>query len=77
MGRELRFSAGPADGGLGRNPIMKSKLLLGAVLVVAVLFFLNRMLNETPRYMESSPSTGLPASGEVREKFVVGFLPVT
>jgi len=56
---------------------MKSKILLGAVLVVAVLFFLNRMLNETPRYMESSPSTGLPASGEVREKFIVGFLPVT
>jgi hypothetical protein len=56
---------------------MKLKLVVGAVVIVALLFFLNRWLNETPRYMESSPSTATPASGEVREKFVVGFLPVT
>ncbi len=56
---------------------MKSKLLLGAVVVIAALFFLNRKLNQTPRYMESSPSTATPAGGEVREKFLVGFLPVT
>lgn len=56
---------------------MKLRLVLGAIAIVAVLHFLNRYLNGTPRYMASSPSTGTPASGEVREKFVVGFLPVT
>jgi len=56
---------------------MKSKLILGAAAALVGLFFLNRYLNETPRYMESSPSTGKPVGGEVREKFVVGFLPVT
>lgn len=56
---------------------MKLKILFVAVAVVAGLFVLNRYLNETPRYMESSPSTGTPASGEVRNEFTVGFLPVT
>jgi hypothetical protein len=56
---------------------MKLKLVLGALLVVVALHFANRWLNETPRYMDSSPSTATPASGEVRQKFVVGFLPVT
>jgi len=56
---------------------MKLKLFLGAVVVIAALFFLNRRLNESPRYMESSPSTATPAGGEVREKLIVGFLPVT
>jgi hypothetical protein len=56
---------------------MKTKWILGAIAVVAVLFFANRWLNETPRYMESSPSTATPPGGEVREKFLVGFLPVT
>lgn len=56
---------------------MKLKLLIAAIVVIAGLYFLNRRLNETPRYMESSPSTAMPPGGEVREKFVVGFLPVT
>jgi hypothetical protein len=56
---------------------MKLKLLLGAIATVVVLHFLNRYLNETPRYMDSSPSTGMPANGEVRQKMIVGFLPVT
>jgi len=56
---------------------MKWKILVGAAAGVLGLFYLNRYLNETPRYMDSSPSTARPASGEVREKFVVGFLPVT
>ena len=56
---------------------MKLRLVLGAIAIVAALFLVNRYLNQTPRYMESSPSTAAPASGEVREKFVVGFLPVT
>jgi hypothetical protein len=56
---------------------MKLKILFVAVAAVVGLHFLNRYLNETPRYMESSPSTGTPASGEVRNQFMVGFLPVT
>lgn len=55
---------------------MKLKLLIGAIVVVALLFFTNRYLNETPRYMDSSPSTATP-SGGVRAEFTVGFLPVT
>lgn len=55
---------------------MKLKVLLVAIAVVAGLWFLNRKLNETPRYMESSPSTATPKGG-VREVVVVGFLPVT
>ncbi|MCY2959421.1 MAG: hypothetical protein NTY35_04585 [Planctomycetota bacterium] len=56
---------------------MKLKLVLGAAAVIAALYVANRYLNQTPRYMPSSPSTGTPPGGEVREKFVVGFLPVT
>jgi NitT/TauT family transport system substrate-binding protein len=56
---------------------MKLKILIGALLVIAGLYFLNKKLNETPRYMDSSASTGTPASGEVRNEFTVGFLPVT
>ena len=56
---------------------MKLKLLIFAVVALVALWFVNQRLNETPRYMESSPSTGTPASGEVREEFTVGFLPVT
>jgi hypothetical protein len=56
---------------------MKLKILIGAALVIVGLYFLNRRLNETPRYMADTPSTATPASGEVREEFVVGFLPVT
>lgn len=56
---------------------MKIKWILVAIAVVAALFLANRWLNETPRYMESSPSTAIPPGGAVREKFLVGFLPVT
>jgi hypothetical protein len=56
---------------------MKLKFVAAAIAILVGLFLLNRYLNETPRYMDSSPSTGTPASGEVREKFLVGFLPVT
>jgi len=56
---------------------MKLKWILVAIAILAGLYLANRRLNETPRYMESSPSTALPPGGEVREKFVVGFLPVT
>lgn len=56
---------------------MKLRLVLGAIAIVLGLYGLNLYLNRTPRYMESSPSTATPQGGEVREKFVVGFLPVT
>ncbi len=56
---------------------MKLKIVIIALAVVVGLHFLNKYLNETPRYMESSPSTGTPVSGEVRAEFTVGFLPVT
>lgn len=56
---------------------MKLKILIVALVAVVGLYFLNKRMNETPRYMESSPSTGTPASGEVRAEFTVGFLPVT
>jgi hypothetical protein len=56
---------------------MKLKILTAFLAAVVGLHFLNQYLNETPRYMESSPSTGTPASGEVRNEFTVGFLPVT
>ena len=56
---------------------MKLKILIGGALLIVALYLLNRRLNETPRYMAESPSTGTPASGEVRQKFTVGFLPVT
>jgi hypothetical protein len=56
---------------------MKLKILIVAVVAVVGLYFLNKALNETPRYMATSPSTGTPASGEVRNVFTVGFLPVT
>lgn len=56
---------------------MKLKILILALVAVAGLYFLNRSMNETPRYMESAPSTATPTVGEVREQFTVGFLPVT
>lgn len=56
---------------------MKLKVVLAVVAVLGGLYALNRHLNETPRYIASTPSTATPKSGEVRETFVVGFLPVT
>jgi hypothetical protein len=56
---------------------MKLKILTAFLAAVVGLHFLNTYLNETPRYMERAPSTGTPASGEVRNEFTVGFLPVT
>ncbi len=73
----LGSALGRSTVGPGRTQNMKLKLLLGAIAIVVALHFLNRWLNETPRYMEESPSTGMPANGEVRQKMIVGFLPVT
>lgn len=56
---------------------MKLKLILGGVVLIAGLYFINRSLNEAPRYIPNTPSTGTPATGVVRQEFTVGFLPVT
>jgi NitT/TauT family transport system substrate-binding protein len=56
---------------------MKIKILIGAVVLIVALAVAHYSLNSTPRYMEGSPSTGTPASGQVRAEFTVGFLPVT
>jgi NitT/TauT family transport system substrate-binding protein len=56
---------------------MKLKIVIAVVLVLGGLWFLNRRLNETPRYREDSPSTGQTPTGEVRAEFTVGFIPVT
>ncbi len=55
---------------------MKFRILIVAVLAVVALYFVNRSLNETPRYIEEAPSTAEPQGG-VRNEFTVGFLPVT
>jgi NitT/TauT family transport system substrate-binding protein len=57
---------------------MKLKLIAVAALVAVVgLFFLNRYLGTKKEYIAGVPSAATPASGEVRQHFTVGFLPVT
>lgn len=56
---------------------MKLKLLIGAAVVIGGLYFINRSLNEAPKYMQDASSAATPAAGEVRQEMIVGFLPVT
>lgn len=56
---------------------MKIKLTLLALLVLAALFAVNRWLGGKREYIAGVPAASTPASGEVRERFTVGFLPVT
>lgn len=62
---------------------MKLKLLLGAVAIVAVLYAANQFLNSGPASrgsLETSASVdpSAPKAPQAeREKFRVGFLPVT
>lgn len=62
---------------------MKLKLLLGAVAIVAVLYAANQLLNSGPASrgsLETSASVDPEAKTTPlleREKFRVGFLPVT
>ncbi len=56
---------------------MKLKLILGAILVVVGLFFLKRYLDTKKEYIAGVPAAGTPSNAAVREKFTVGFLPVT
>src|SRR5947207_2043201 len=56
---------------------MKLKLLIAAVVIIAGLFFANRWLSAKKEYIANVPAAATPAGGTVREKFTVGFLPVT
>lgn len=56
---------------------MKLRIVLGAVVLVAALFFVNRRMNEGKEYLPGVPAAATPASGDVRGTFTVGFLPVT
>jgi len=56
---------------------MKIKLLVAAVVVLGGLFFLNRYFGQKKEYIAGVPASATPASGEVRQHFTVGFLPVT
>ncbi|HEV8113601.1 MAG TPA: ABC transporter substrate-binding protein [Planctomycetota bacterium] len=56
---------------------MKIKLLIAAVVILGGLFFLNRYFGQKKEYIAGVPASATPASGEVRQHFTVGFLPVT
>ncbi len=56
---------------------MKAKLLVIAVLAIVGLYFLNAKLGEKKEYIDGVPAAATPGSGEERQRFTVGFLPVT
>jgi len=56
---------------------MKLKILVMVVAAVAGLYLLNRWLGQEKEYISGVPAAATPGSGEVRQKFTVGFLPVT
>lgn len=66
---------------------MKLKVLIAAVVVIAGLFFLKQYLETKKEYIPGVPAAATPAAATadaskpgasaVREKFTVGFLPVT
>ena len=63
---------------------MKLKLLIAAVVIIVGLYFLKTQLEKKKEYIPDVPAAAVPGSatanseaGKVRERFVVGFLPVT
>ncbi len=56
---------------------MKLRILLGFLVVLVGLWWLNRRLNHNPRYMTAASSTSTEVEEQVRDRFMVGFLPVT
>jgi NitT/TauT family transport system substrate-binding protein len=70
---------------------MKLKLLIAAVVIIVGLYFLKAQLDKKKEYIPGVPAAAVPgaandklastpdkpAGGEVRQKFTVGFLPVT
>ena len=63
---------------------MKLKLLIAAVVIIVGLYFLKTQLDKKKEYIPNVPAAAQPgtaapkgATTEVRQKFTVGFLPVT
>ena len=56
---------------------MKVKLLIALVVALVGLYFLNDWVQGRKEYISGVPAADKPASGEVRQRFTVGFLPVT
>ena len=56
---------------------MKPKLWIVVVLALGGLYFLNRYLSSKKEYIPGVPAAATPATGTARQKFTVGFLPVT
>jgi hypothetical protein len=56
---------------------MKVKIVLALVVAIVGLYFLNDWVRGKKEYISGVPAADKPASGEVRQKFTVGFLPVT
>jgi hypothetical protein len=56
---------------------MKLKFAIAVLAALLGLFFLNRWLSQKKEYIAGVPAAATPGSGEVRQHFTVGFLPVT
>ncbi len=56
---------------------MKVKVAIIALLAFVGLFLLNKSMNEKKEYIPGIPASDTPTAAAVREKFTVGFLPVT
>jgi len=56
---------------------MKLKIVAAVVVALVGLYFLNGWINRNKEYIAGVPAAATPPSGEVRQKFTVGFLPVT
>ncbi|MBK7877030.1 MAG: hypothetical protein IPJ77_15005 [Planctomycetes bacterium] len=56
---------------------MKLKILIAAIVILIGLFLLKTKLDEKKEYISGVPSSDTPAAQVVRQKFTVGFLPVT
>jgi len=56
---------------------MKIKLLLGALVAIALLYFVRQYLETKKTYIDGVPAAGTPAGGTVRRRLEIGFLPVT
>ena len=56
---------------------MKGRILVVAAALLLGLFAAHTHLNRSRQYIPGVPAAATPASGEAREHFTVGFLPVT
>jgi hypothetical protein len=63
---------------------MKLKLLIAAVVIIVGLYFLKTQLDKKKEYIPNVPAAAVPGAATAnpeavkeRQRFVVGFLPVT